>query len=31
MVLLGNCSILFDVKFKFKDYIFDMINKIDRL
>ncbi|CAD8136849.1 unnamed protein product [Paramecium octaurelia] len=31
MLLLGNCSLLFDVKLPFKEYIIDLINKVDRL
>ncbi|CAD8059054.1 unnamed protein product [Paramecium sonneborni] len=31
MMLLGNCSLLFDVKLPFKDYMIDLINKVDRL
>lgn len=29
--MLGNCSLLFDVRLQFKEYIIDMINRVDRL
>lgn len=31
MLLLGNCSLLFDVRLNLKDLIFELINKVEKL